>query len=330
MTKKTKLFAGILAAVLLVVALDVKLAQPERHQRQQDNFIGFFLAYEPAPQPGSEIETDRSHWEEYGSESMHIDGLGSVNFPTYILKAERDGDQYTFPGMEGYNCFLAYYTDEYGEQYTRGYEDMAECEVHINETDSISHILSGTVYFGPPLDDSSWNTENFDYMWTAYRVYQMEDETVYIDGTGNSYGGVGGFGFSEKSERTTTINGERTTESLKVSVQIDSIHRLETVTIQQYDNNDQLLRTDVLTAEQAAALNGGALELILEETTAYAVVIETDVEGNSQREIRNVLVSGSRTLYFDTWFLKDNGMGYCVPVRLDLEKEEETPSWMGL
>lgn len=327
MTRKTKLFAGILAAVLLFVALDVKLAQPARAGVQNDKFIGFFLAYEPMPQPGSEIQVDRSHWEEYGSESMHIDGLGRVAFPKYILKAEKVGDQYVFPGTEGYNCFLAVHTDEDGEQYLRGYGDLAESKLHISDT---GHTLSGTVYFGPPLDDGNWNTENFDYMWTAYRVYQMEDETVYIDGTGNSYGGVGGFGFSEKSEWITTVNGERTTESMEVSVQIDSIPRLETVIIQQYDDNDQLLHTDVLTAEQAAALNGEALELVLEETTTYAVVVETDAEGTSQREIHNVVVSGSRAISFDAWFLQANGMGYCVPVQLSLETEEETPYWMGL
>ena len=44
-----KIFAGILALLLLTVALDTKLAQPEAPGTTNDKFIGFFLAYEKMP-----------------------------------------------------------------------------------------------------------------------------------------------------------------------------------------------------------------------------------------------------------------------------------------
>lgn len=320
MTRKTKLFAGILAAALLILALDMKLAQPERRSPGQNNFIGFFLAYENF----SENTRDESAWTEYGSETTYISGLGRVNFPHRVLIAETEDDKYTFPGMEGYNCFLALYTDEYGEQYLRGHDNLAESHLTINNND---HSLTGTVYHGPALDDHAWNTSEYGFGWTAYRVYQSPEGMVYIDGTGNSYGGVGGFGFSEKVEQTTTINGEKTTSTLEVSVKLEAIPRLESVTINQFDEADQLLRTDVLTAQQAAALEGGALTLNLDDNTAYAVIIKNNADGSSQREIHNVVVSGSRAIHFTSWFLKDNGMGYGVPVYLRPAPEPGASDW---
>ena len=317
-----KIFAGILALLLLTVALDTKLAQPEATGTINDKFIGFFLAYEKMPPDMAEIEEnpeayveDRSHWVEYGAEDTYVPGLGKVAFSKSILIGKKVGNRYEFPGLEGYNCFLAIHTGEDGERYFGGYTDMADCKVHIGGG-SVGHSLSGAVYFGPPLDDSNWNTENFDYCWTAYRVYQMEDGTVYLDGSGNSYGGVGGFSFSEKSEYTTTVNGESTTESLEISVTIHSIPRLETVTIKQYDDNDQLLRTDTIPEEQAKAQNGETLELLLDDETAYAMVVETDVDGNAKRSMHDVVTGESRRIYFTSWFLNEKGMGYCLPVGL--------------
>ena len=322
-----KLFASILALLLLTTALGTRLAQPEANSTANDKFIGFFLSYEKMPPDMAEIEAnpeeyveDRSHWVEYGSDTLQLDGIGKVAFPRMILIGEKVGSRYEFPDLEGYNCFLAIYTDEYGSECYGGYTDMADCKIHIGGG-TVGHSLSGTVYFGPPLDDRNWNTENFDYCWTAYRVYQMEDGTVYLDGSGNSYGGVGGFSFSEKSEYTTTVNGESTTESLEISVTINSIPRLETVTIQQYDNHDQLLRTDTITDAQAKAQNGETLELLLEANTAYAIVAETDVDGNINRSLQEVSVSENRRIYFTSWFLNEKGMGYCLPVDLSPEPE---------
>ena len=59
-----KIFAGILAILLLTVALDTKLAQPEANSTANDKFIGFFLAYETMTHNGTVIQRDRSHWVE--------------------------------------------------------------------------------------------------------------------------------------------------------------------------------------------------------------------------------------------------------------------------
>lgn len=322
MKRTTKIISLILCAILLIIACDAKLAQPERHSPGQDQFIGFHLVYEKTPLPMEELtgeeappEKDYSLWTEYGSDSMMIDGLGRVSIPRMILIGQWDTehDRYIFPGLEGLNCFMAVTPLPGGGTRYAGYSHMADVQITTGQHNSIS----GKLYMGPPLDDSSWNSEDFDYCWTAYRVYQMEDGTVYLDGGGNSYSGVGGFGFSEKTEWTTSVDGESVTESFEVSVDVESIPRQACVTVKQFDGDERLLRTDTLTAQQAQALETGTWRLAGEADTAYIMTVETDVEGNTNRAIcQPDPWTGSDSIRCDTWFLDDAGMGYCVSIEI--------------
>jgi len=310
-----KILSALLVLLLLVIALDVRLAQPEQNLNDVDRFVGFFLAYERM----EDRSGDYSLWTEYGSDTMQLDGLGSVSVPRHILIGQQEDPHgpFRFPGMEGYNCFLALITEEDGSQYYTGYTDIADCSVHIGGLDAVSYALDGTVYFGSPLDDSNWNTENFDYIWTAYRVYQMEDGTIYLDGSGNSYGGVGGFSISEKSERTITVNGKSATETAEINVKFESVPRLENVSIQQYDADGLLLHTDRITQGQTMEQDAADLELPLHEDAAYVIVVETDVDGNAARSIHDVPdKQENKDIYFVSWFLNEKGMGYSQPIRL--------------
>lgn len=314
---RRKLPVLLLCAFLLALACGNKLARPERLDASQDQFIGFHLVYEKMPPSMEEAEAhpelyekDYSNWTEYGSDQLRVEGLGQVSFPRMILIGTQDADgHYVFPGLEGKNCFLAVTTQEDGSHCYGGYVDMADCKLSIGTEHS---SLSGAVYFGPPLDDSNWNTENFDYCWTAYRVYQMPDGTVYLDGGGNSYGGVGGFSFSVTSEQTVTEGNQTSTTSLEVSVSIHSVSRLQSVSVRQYSGEDQLLRADTLTAEQASEI--GSCSFPLEAETAYVIVVETGVDGAAVRTLYQTAPEG---ISFTSWFLDNAGMGYPVPVLLE-------------
>lgn len=325
MKRTNKIIFLLVCAALLLFACSFDLAQPERRSPEQDQFIGFHLVYGKMPQavdmssPGWEeqipdaLEQDYSGWTEYGSETWQLDGVGSVDVPRMILIGEKEGSRYVFPGLEGKNCFLAIEPGEDGSHTITGYTDMADASLSVGDG---KQSLSGTVYFGPPLDDRHWNTEDYDYAWTAYRVYQMEDGAVYLTGAGNSYGGVGGFTVSEKSQWTTTENGSSSTSSLEVTFSITSIPRLDRLAIKQYDKNDQLLQTDVLTQEQAPGFGNG-LHLTLEPQAAYVLAVETDVDGNVQRTVHQPGQYGEGTIYFTSWFLDESGMGCSVPVWLE-------------
>lgn len=324
MKQTSKLIPLLLGILLLMIACGFSLAQPERRSPELDRFIGFHLVYEKLPPSLEEAEEladtdamgkDYSQWTDYGQDYIKFSGIGTVPFTRKVLIGQWDEEncRYVFPGLEGKNCFLAVRTLEGGGQAYGGYTDMADAKIEVGGSEE---SVSGTIYSGPPLDDSSWNTQQLDYAWTAYRVYQMEDGTIYLTDSGNSYGGQGGFTISEKTEWTTTENGEVTTTSFTASFTLKTVSRLDFVTIKQYDKNDQLLHTDVLASDQAAQLVSG-LHLALAPESEYILVSETDVDGQTQRTVYQSSAYGEPSLYFVSWFLTDAGEGYSVPIWLE-------------
>lgn len=278
--KWPKVLAVVLACVALAYALDAtggKMAQPERVGPDEDTFVGFQMVFERMPQEGESIPRDESHWVEYGAEDMAVDGLGTISFPRKILigeynEAERE---YVFPGLEGINCFQVVRKEDGSECYT-GHNGLADVHIKVGDQEN---SLSGTVYYGPPEDDANWNTENYDYGWTAYRVYQMDDGTVYLDGSGDSFGGMGGFTVTKKESWTETVDGEETTASFEVSVTMTSVERIQEVLVTWFDETDQPLENRSLTMEEI----GEGLTLNRPQGAVWAMVTETDRLGTDKR-----------------------------------------------
>lgn len=330
--KKNKTGKGILTvltAILTVAAVlgitGGVLAQPERQDPAQDKFIGFQLVYEEMPSaidmddPDWEEKLeqyppeDRSHWVEYGSFDAQVDGLGTLAFPREILigRYDEDSGRYLFPGKEGLNCFLVTRTEEDGAEYVSAGSDMGN--VQIGFTDEEDYVR-GTVYFGPPLDDENWNTEDFDYCWMAYRVYQMPDGTVYLDGTGNSYGGVGGFTVSEREARTTTLNSKTETKAFEAEFTIESVERLTDVAVKWFDAEDRLLKTDVMIPEDieeglALEAPGGAAWALVEEMDRLSAIKRTVYTLDREEAAAHRLV-----------LLDDRGLGSVVYFTMEMDK----------
>lgn len=120
--------------------------------------------------------------------------------------------------------------EEGGTQYA-GTSGLAGAHIKVGDEEE---SISGTVYFGPPLDDRNWNTNEFDYCWTAYQVYQMEDGTVYLDGSGNSYGGMGGFTTKVTDTQTKTADGEEEIFSFTAEVTMESVERVTELEVRWY------------------------------------------------------------------------------------------------
>ena len=268
------------AALLLFLVLDLTgwtLAKPER-TAGEDRFIGFHLVCEEMPGENEVIPVDRGAWVSYGVEDMNLEGFGSVALPREILIGTYDekSNHYNFPGMEGYNFFYAKYVDEEGETYRNGYTDLSEFKMESKISDAgEEHILSGTIYMSTAAEGAA------DYMITAYRVFQMEDGTVYLDGTGNSYGG-GGFTVNERMEYTETANGETSTDVLELEFSIKDLPTLETVEIQWFGTDNVLLGSLPL---DPADITAKELTLAAPSRTAWAVVVETAADGTVSRTI---------------------------------------------
>lgn len=301
-----KAFLKIGGAVLCIaLALDLTggtLAQPERVAAQEDRFVGFHMVYEQRLGDGTGRSGDESAWTEYGSESFRVEGLGSLDFPRMILIGQFNEEtwEYDFPGLEGFNCFLAVRELEGGGQGYTGYQGLAGADIKVgDEEDS----LSGTVYFGPPLDDSKWNTNDFDYVWTAYRVFQMADGAVYLDGSGNSYGGVGGFTTTTREEYTSTMDGKTETRGMEVTVKMEAVERLEGVRVNWFDGDSVLLSGQTLTVEELAqdpalAPPEGAAWVTVEELEHTGAVTRTAYTLGGEQGISHPLV-----------LLDDRGLG---------------------
>lgn len=284
MKKFLKIGAAMLMIGLLFDFTGCQLAQPEQAGPESDEFIGFHFVPEKLGEMIDENgemfqqigDSDRSRWVEYGTENMELDGFGTVAFPRQILIGTYNEDtrRYDFPGKEGYNCFLATRTGEDGERYINGYTDMTDTALEMKVTDEgEENILKAALYTGTAEEE-----EDYDYILTAYRVFQMEDGTVYLDGTGNSYGGAG-FTINERTEYTTTINGEQTKQILDIEFSLKDAERLVQVEVTWFGGEDEILLQEQLPLEELE----GELELTPPEGAAWAMIRETDEQGNVKR-----------------------------------------------
>lgn len=288
-----------------------RLAQPEKTGPDSDRFIGFHLVYERMPQEGEEIPVDETHWVEYGTQTMEAEGLGALEFPRKILVGSFTGDpngqDYQFAGLPGLNCFLTEKEMEGGGKQYAGTSGLADAHIKVGDE---GNSLSGTAYFGPPVDDRNWNTENFDYGWTAYRVYQMEDGTVYLDGSGNSYGGMGGFTVKESVEEKQNVSGEEETRTFSVEFTLESVERtLETV-VSWFDGEDRCLEKRILTMEEI----GEGYTLPRPEGSEWALVSVVDRQGTVERAAYTLGENGAahRLVRLD-----ERGMGRVVYLTLE-------------
>ena len=298
--KKSKWLLCALAALLLA---GCSLARPEESKPGGDRFAGFYVVH---TQGYSDRFYDNPYREEYGADSIETDQFGTLSFPREVLfAAEDEAGNYVFPGMEdGYSLFLVEKNEEYGHV-SDIVCNMAPGEKgnSIYSTDSeTTNTISGTIYCGPPLGAEDWDEHEDGGVWTYYRVYQTEDDRVYIDGSGNSTGG-GGFGYSENRTQTMTDwNGESVMESIDVHVQVEIVERMERLVVTQFDGTNAIVRSDDL------ALRDELPEIACEPGTAWVLVEEIRADGTA-RTVYNVPEDGEDPISHMVVLLDDEGLG---------------------
>lgn len=306
---------GALAGLLLLLCvLCQPLARPAKTGPEKDRFAGFQLCYEEID-PEEGMVQDRAHWTVYGSEELLVPGMGRATVERRVLVGQYDAEneRYEFPGMEGLNAFFAFRTGEDGERYQDVYSDLADTEVISHAAlgdgwkaaENISELI-GTAFFGPPLDDRTWNTEDFDYIWTPYPVYQMPDGTIYLTGNAlGSYGGVGGFTISEEENWTTNWDGEK---GVRIEVELKSVERVDSVEVKAFDAGDRELSARTLAMDEI----GDGMTLNLGENAVWAMVSESDRNGRIKRTAHTLDEGASHRLVL----LDENGMGHVVDLEL--------------
>lgn len=306
----------ILTALLLLDLSGGILAQPEQPGAEQDRFVGFHLVYEPAPVPGEERSIEDEHWVEYGTQTLDAGPYGSVSLPQKVLPGEEQDDgTYRFPGQEGLNFFFPTLSD--GSEKVLLSESQLEMTEQAVKADDLgtSYNYSGTLCYGPRIGE---HEAGEDFCWTAYEVYQKADGTVYLNGHGSSYAGGGDFGFSQTRSETERVNGAATQQStLSLSVDVQMIPRPDAVSVQQYSQDQRLLREDTLTAGEAVDLDG-TWTLPWMEETAYTLAVKHNSDGTRTFELFPEPYQENYAAPLTVWFLDARGMG--VPVTVELER----------
>ena len=319
--------AAVLLLAVLALVLDVtagRLARPEREDRAEDCWVGFHVVYEPMPPSMEEVEAspeqyppeDRSHWVEYGSQGLEVEGLGTVSLPREILVGEyqEETGEYRFPGLEGYNAFLAIRKQENGSEHLSGTSGLNQVSV----TFGTERSLTGTIYSGPPEGaGEDWMEREPEYVWRAYNVFQMPDGTVYLDGSGNSYGiSSGDMSFSSSQTETSTVNGEEETTSLTVEVKVEEAGRLTGVEVKLFDKEDRRLLERAFSPQEAEE---GRVALPAEG--AWALVVERYEDGTSKRTVYDAAgPEGQDEILHPLILLDEKGMGRTVDLHLEWEK----------
>ena len=294
-----------LLCALVVLLAGCSLAQPEEKKPDGDRFAGFYVVY--TPNGSSDKFYNNSYLEEYSAVPIETDQFGTLSFLQEVLFAvEDETGNYVFPGMaDGYSLLLVEKNEEYGPV-SDMFSNMAPGEegYAIRVTDSgTSNTISGTIYCGSPLGAENWDKYESRGIWTCYRVYQAADGRVYMDGTGNSMGGGGGFECSEDRTQTfTDWNGKAVTESIDVHVQVEVVERMERLVVTQFDENNAIVRSDDL------ALRENLPSVKCEAETAW-VLVEEISKDSTIRTAYSAPEEGADPVQHMVILLDDEGLG---------------------
>ena len=313
---RNKWLCLLLAAALTALTAGCSLARPEREAAQEDRWIGFYVVYNP---PGSydNIFNSNPNLVEMGTTSLDTGEYGALAIPREVLLGEEDPDtgDIVFPGLEGYSLFIRHKQEDSG-YVTAIQSDMSPGEgqtVHSSD-EGTAESASGVIWWGPPLDAAA----DFDpdasphSIWHAYRVFETADVQVYLDGSGNSYGGAGsGMGFSSDAAYTYTENGETRKDSISVSVSVKYTPRLTALRVVEFDEDNSVVKTTALPLTEELPL------LTLESDTAFLVVEEESADGVK----RTLYAAGDFTdgaQYHEVILLDEAGRGHGVYLTMEI------------
>ena len=312
---RNKWLCLLLAAALTALTAGCSLARPEREAAQEDRWIGFYVVYNP---PGSydNIFNSNPNLVEMGTTSLDTGEYGALAIPREVLPGEEDPDtgDIVFPGLEGYSLFIRHKQEDSG-YVTAIQSDMSPGEgqtVHSSD-EGTAESASGVIWWGPPLDAAADFDPNEDGygIWHAYRVFETADGQVYLDGSGNSYGGAGsGMGFSSDAAYTYTENGETRKDSISVSVSVKYTPRLTALRVVEFDEDNSVVKTTALPLTEELPL------LTLESDTAFLVVEEESADGVK----RTLYAAGDFTdgaQYHEVILLDEEGRGHGVYLTME-------------
>ena len=134
--------------------------------------------------------------------------------------------------------------------------------------------------------------------------------TVYLDGSGNSYGGMGGFTTKVTDTQTKTADGEEEIFSFTAEVTMESVERVTELEVRWY-GEEELLDRRTLTMEEV----GEGLSLERPQGAVWALVTQRDRTGDTERSVYTLGTEAGASHHLVQ--LDERGMGRVVYLNLD-------------
>lgn len=133
-------------------------------------------------------------------------------------------------------------------------------------------------------------------------MYQTPEGTPYLDGSGNSFTSGGSYTYTETETCTRQENGRTWTDSIRVTVCVQPVPRLERLLVTQFDEANAVVRSDDMALREALP------EVECEAETAWVLVEEVSKDG-TVRTVYNVPEEDGDPVSHQVVLLDANGLG---------------------
>ena len=255
---KRRLLCLVLAAALAALT-GCTLARPVREDAGADRWVGYYMVYVPQDVMDAGSDSDLrpqgivwGEWDETTETITFPDLAGSA-----LLMFGREDERITVPSV------------------TEMSPGPEESRVSSSEQgDSVS--VSGTVWWGPPLDaPADWDRQENSGGWLPCLVYRTPAGGFYLDADTPFYSfSSGGSVFHQSDYTYPDDDGTLRTDTLRMTVAMEYTPRLTALRVVEFDGNDQPLRTtDLPLSEDMPAVTAGpdATWVAVEEESAEGV-----------------------------------------------------------
>ena len=255
---KRRLFC-LMPALVMALLTGCALAQPVRESAGADRWVGYYMVYVPQDVMDAGSDSDLrpqgivwGEWDETTETITFPDMAGSA-----LLMFGREDERITVPSV------------------TEMSPGPEESRVSSSEQgDSFS--VSGTVWWGPPLDaPADWDREEDGGGWLPCLVYRTPAGGFYLDADTPFYSfSSGGSVFHQSDYTYRDDGGTLRTDTLRMTVAMEYTPRLTALRVVEFDGNDQPLRTtDLPLSEDMPAVTAGpdAAWVAVEEESAEGV-----------------------------------------------------------
>ena len=282
----------LMPALVMALLTGCALAQPVRESAGADRWVGYYMVYVPQDVMDAGSASDLrpqgivwGEWDETTETLTFPDMAGSA-----LLMFGREDERITVPSV------------------TEMSPGPEESRVSSSEQgDSVS--VSGTVWWGPPLDaPSDWDREEDGGGWLPCLVYRTPAGGFYLDADTPFYSfSSGGSVFHQSDYTYWDDDGTLRTDILRMTVAMEYTPRLTALRVVEFDGNDQPLRTtDLPLSEDMPAVTAGP-------DAAWVAVEEESAEGVERTSYS--LTEGEPVVH-EVILLDEDGRGWGVDLTI--------------